>query len=501
MKREGFQKPRKARFTTESVNEKKPKTGPRLVQKASSSSYEAWLDVVPEGSVDKLMRRNGSDNWLMSSPGWPRAVSASSADDSLVPAAIPLSLSGFSAPAFSEVEKLFQNFPMQPMRAGGTGNAKGGPDKFEMGGAIAVHLIRGDMSAVGTGTVSYIDGNGVLAFGHPMFQVGELYAPVSTAEVHTVIPSAMSAFVIASPNQEIGSLIHDRKSTVSADTSLRSRMVPIDIKVNSKSGESGTFHVEVLNDSFFIGTLAGMAAFNAANNYLPDRDHLTAKIRSKVVVKNHGALEFTDYLYSKNGSLGLIGGARGLRAIMPLVMNPFEPVDIDRVELEIDADYASNFGDIERLRLPTSELTPGKSSYVLVDMTTYNGDRVTQKVPFTVPKKLAGSVVRLEVTAGDATQIDAAPPKNIKEFIALLRELLPGDMFAVTLYTADEGVAIDGKLIRDLPASAADKMKKATRTDPDTTSVYQPLFRSLVKSDRVINGGQSILVRVADLED
>jgi hypothetical protein len=102
-----------------------------------------------------------------------------------------------------------------------------------MGGSIAVQLIRGDMSAAATGTVSYVDGNNVLAFGHPMFQTGETYAPVATSYVHTVIPSAQSAFVMASPIKEIGALTQDRQAAIAADTNLRVPSIPVSITINS----------------------------------------------------------------------------------------------------------------------------------------------------------------------------------------------------------------------------------------------------------------------------
>jgi thiamine-phosphate diphosphorylase len=42
--------------------------------------------------------------------------------------------------------------------------------------------------------------------------------------------------------------------------------------------------------------------------------------------------------------------------------------------------------------------------------------------------------------------------------MAALRKLLPGNVYAVTIYTADEGAAVRGKLIKDLPASALDRL-------------------------------------------
>jgi hypothetical protein len=204
-----------------------------------------------------------------------------------------------------------------PVRAGGgTGTSnvtETPPTKFEMGGSIAVQLLRGDMNAAATGTVSYVDGNNVLAFGHPMFQTGETYAPVATSYVHTVVPSAASAFVLASPIKEIGSLTQDRQAMIAADTNLRTTTVPVSIQVNSFAGkraEKGTFNVEVMDNKFLTPAITGAALMNAVNYYLPDRDDVTARVESSVKIKGGQPIEFVDYLYANDGASSVMGAHR-----------------------------------------------------------------------------------------------------------------------------------------------------------------------------------------------
>src|SRR5205807_8568916 len=139
------------------------------------------------------------------------------------------------APAFGQLEKLFGDSNIVPMRAGGTsgGKSEAGPTQFLPGAPLAVELIRGDMSAVGICTVSYVEGDKVLSCGHPIFGTGETYAPVSTASIHAVVPSAQSAFLMGSSINEIGSLVQDRQAAIVADTGLRSPTIPIDIEISS----------------------------------------------------------------------------------------------------------------------------------------------------------------------------------------------------------------------------------------------------------------------------
>jgi hypothetical protein len=515
MKKEGFKAPRRIAIETtrrggggspaaaRTASSARRNAGPR-----AATTHAEWLEIAPRGQVGAALDRLGPPRkpWLMSAPLPPaprRPAGGVRGHDGgergMTAHALPLAMSGFTAPAFDQARRIMSSYPLEPMAAGGTGDSDAGPSEFALGSAIAVQLVRGDMSMAGTGTVSFVEGQGVLAFGHPMFQAGEIYAPVAAAEIHTVIPSAMSAFILSSPLRELGSLVQDRQSTISADVGVKTRMIPVDVVIEAGEGarrEKGEFHVQVLNNRFFTGALAAITTMNAVSLYLPDRDHVTATMHSKVKVKGYEPLQFTDYLYSSSGAMGVVDGARGLRVLVPLLMNPFAPVEVERVELKVDLRWDTNFGDIKSLKLPARELEPGKKTWVDVELTRYDGKPVTDRVPFMVPASLAGSIIRLEVTAGDAAQLDAAPPENVEDLMKAFRKLLPGNVYAVTLFTADEGAAIDGKIIRDLPSSALDKLHTGASTPRVET--YRAIARSTSRANRVINGKQSVLIKVRD---
>jgi hypothetical protein len=494
MKKEGFGAYRRATVTA-SVG-----GGPKIVQPAAATMSD-WRRLTPTVDVQAAMDALGPahKSWLLSAP-LPEAVTKPvETDGQTMQAAVPLSVSGFSAPAFGQLEKLFGDSNIVPVRAGGSTSSpmKDGPTKFEMGGAIAVELIRGDMSASAIGTVSYIDGDKVLAFGHPMFQTGETYAPVSTAIVHTVIPSSQSAFVMATASTEIGSLTEDRQSSIAADTGLRTPTIPMDIEITSTSGkhsDSGSFRVDVLANKFLTPAIAGAALMNAINYYLPDRDDVTARVESTVKVKGIAEpIQFTDYLYANDGAASVMGAVRGLRVIVPLMLNPYVPVTIERIDLKVDLKFEANYGDVKELKIATGDLVVGRNM-IKVLMSSYDSKDIVEEIPVDVPKSLAGSIVQLEVVAGDAAKLDAAPPTDFPSLIAAFRKLLPGNVWAATIYPADEGVALDGKVVRDLPASVVDKLHPQSHTQ--RAQAYKPVARTVSPAKRVINGSASMLLRV-----
>ncbi len=505
MKKEGLDTPRRA---TPMVAAGGSATAPKIVRNppATMSDWKRLAPTVdPQAALDALGPAHRS--WLMSAP-LPSPVGKPSENElGAMTASVPLSVSGFSAPAFNELSKIFADSNVVPMRAGGTGTSSTSssssaseltPSKFEMGGSIAVQLIRGDFSGAATGTVTYVDGNNVLAFGHPMFQTGETYAPVATSHVHTVIASSMNAFVLASPIKEIGSLTQDRQAAIAADTNLRTTMIPISISVTTTRGkrtETGVFNVEVLDNKFMTPSLAGAALMNAIQYYLPDRDDVTAKVESSVRIKgDKKPIEFVDYLYANDGAGSVMGAVRGLRVLVPLMLNPYAPITVERVDINVDLRFEANYGEIREIRVPTAELVAGKRNTVQVLMSTWDGKDVTEDVVFDVPTNLAGTIVNLEVTAGDSAKLDAAPPTDLPSLIAAFRKLLPGNVWAVTIYPADEGVALEGKLVRDLPASAQDKLHPQSHSQRATA--VKALKRSTSPAKRVVNGASSMLVRV-----
>jgi hypothetical protein len=474
-----------------------------------ASTMEDWKRISPvaarTGKVDlaDAMAALGPrhKSWLLSAPFPPPVPRAQQqAEGQTLTASVPLAISGFSAPAFNVLSQLFNDSTMMPVRAGGTGGVPTDdqPKQFTPGGPISLPLIRGDMAAAPSGTVTFLDQNRVLAFGHPMFGSGEWYAPVSTAYVHTVITSMQSAFHVTSPVNEVGALVMDRQASIMADTTLRARMIPIDIAVTTTHGKTvnkGTFHVEILDNKYLTAPIAGAAVMNAINYFLPDREEVTARIDSHVrIAGERQPISFVDFVYAGDGAGTVMGSVRGLRVLVPLINNPYAPVKIESIKLDIDLRYEINMGEIKEVRVPGAELIPGQRNMVEVKMKTYNNADIVEMVPVDVPNSLAGSIVQLEVTCGDSAKLDAAPPVDLPSLIAAVRKLLPGTVWSATLYPADEGVALEGKLVKDLPGTARDKLAPQSHTQ--RAVAYKPMARTLANASRVVEGTSTMLVRV-----
>src|SRR5262249_36066750 len=90
------------------------------------------------------------------------------------------------------------------MASKATGSAGAPPARLAPGDAVAVDLLRGDASLSAIGTITAVDGDRVLAFGHPFFLTGPTRLPMSTAEIVAVIPNLESSFKIGASGTPLG---------------------------------------------------------------------------------------------------------------------------------------------------------------------------------------------------------------------------------------------------------------------------------------------------------
>jgi hypothetical protein len=89
----------------------------------------------------------------------------------LTPIETPLTFAGFQPQVLREVAPLFQQFGLTPVQGGATAALRGSrpvdgwQDSLKPGEMVAAVLVSGDLAVTGMGTVTYNDGEKVLAFG------------------------------------------------------------------------------------------------------------------------------------------------------------------------------------------------------------------------------------------------------------------------------------------------------------------------------------------------
>ena len=438
--------------------------------------------------------------------GRPTGVASRSAPPVVAPAVagmqrvgIPLNVSGFHPRVVEELRQAFSPFGLEPMQAGGGGDESGGPTRFENGGSIAVALVRGDLSMTGIGTVTHVEGNRLVAFGHPMLSVGEVYLPVMTARVHSFIPSLASSYKLGSPIAVTGALVMDRQAAIAADMDQRVDMVPIEVVINAGAQPTRTFRAEVVRHKLFTPMLAGMVVMSAGAEAAPDLTTAVVSIESTLKIKGYEALTFRDRLFSADGmSPRLLAFSGAFRAMHEILFNPFENVSMEKLSFRMNIDYNGDAAEMIALKVDSLEVDPGQKVNLYVTLRKYRGPEYVETIPFVVPKEYAGQNLWVELIPGNFARPPVPMPETLRGIIDNLRQQPhPSDSFVISLMKPAEGVSYRGRLMPELPPSAIDTLRQTTslrRVDS-----FRAVTHIVRPAGRVVVGRQSITFKVKDL--
>jgi hypothetical protein len=454
---------------------------PAAMSGAMASSHAGF------GSPDALSRGLGLP---------PIGPAPANGEPRLLRASVPLTVSGFSPRTVGELAEEMRPTGLVPLQAGGGGHI--GPPAaghVEPGSAIGVELVRGDMSTVATGTVTYVNGSDVLAFGHPLFGIGEVYLPMVDAEIHAFLPSLSQSFKMSSPLNEVGTLVQDRPACIVGDLDARTTMLPIDVRVTGPGVEPRLFHAEVARNRRLTPMLASTVIGNAIADAEPDVTDMIVTVTSKVGVKGYAPLELRDQIFSPEGvSSHALASSRGLRAMDALLVNPFEPVTLDRMDVDVRVEYRHDVAEIVGVALPTQEVRAGDTVDLRVTLRPYAGSEYVETVPVIIPRTVAGQLLKIEVASGASVRPDLPQAETLPVYIDNMRKSYSASAIVVTLQTPDDGASLRGRLISGLPDSALDTLRPGNQTN--RAGAYHIADRTLFPARQLVSGKEELSVVV-----
>ncbi|HVV49602.1 MAG TPA: SpoIVB peptidase S55 domain-containing protein [Polyangia bacterium] len=428
--------------------------------------------------------------------GLPPITPGAGNEPRLIRASVPLSVSGFSPRTVGELGDALRPTGLVPLQAGG-GRKLGPPaaGHVEPGSAIGVELVRGDMSTVATGTVTYVNGSDVLAFGHPLFGIGEVYLPLVDAEIYTFLPSLSQSFKMSAPLNEVGTLVQDRPACIMGDLDARTTMLPVDVRVTGPGVEPRLFHAEVARNRRLTPMLASMVVGNAIADAEPDVTDMIVTVTSKVGVKGFAPLELRDQIFSPEGvSSHALASSRGLKAVGELLFNPFEPVVLDRMDVDVRVEFRRDVAEIVGVALPTQEVHAGDTVDMRVTMRPYAGSEYVETVPVIIPRTVAGQTLKIEVSSGAAVKPDMPAAETLPVYMDNLRKAYSASAIVVTLQTPDDGASLRGRLISGMPASALDTLRSGNQTARAGT--YHIADRTVFPARQLVSGKEDLTVAV-----
>ena len=380
----------------------------------------------------------------------------------LRPIATPLSFGGFDTSVIDPVVSVFRDQGFVPVMAGSmqTNGAQVARSATVLrpGDPIGVALMSGDLELGATGTVTEVLGDRVYAFGHPFYGLGPTQFPMTRAYVHTVLPSLLSSQKIASTGEVIGTVSQDRATTIAGTLGPGPAMIPVKLTLNSERGTRKTFNMAMVNDELFTPLLAYLSILNTLTSYERQNGVGTYTLKGTASIKGHGAIAFEDLFTGDQPSAG--AAASVVAPINFLLRNAFENVEIEGLNLEVEASEQPRSATLERVWIDGTRIRPGTTVDLKVLMRTYRGEEITKTMPVQIPSNARGSVsimvadgIRLAQWEQRELQIQPLQTHGLPQMIRVLNSTRKNNRLYVRLVTRDGGAVVKGESLAALPSS------------------------------------------------
>lgn len=411
---------------------------------------------------------------------------------------IPLALPPLNAEVMQFVQPLFDAFNFTPVQAAGGGSpTKESP--VEAGQIIGTEIVRGDVSFFGFGTITYVDGNELLAYGHPSFGEGNVNLPMSGGYVHFIFPSRSRSFKVASPTQPIGTLVQDREPAIAGIIGKHPSYTPVNVNVQTTDGKQHEKYYEVIQHRSISPIYTGVAAayiIDALEFYRSD--HML-NLDASITLKAHPDLKRRELVYkntfssSSSPSFGIMQTL--MLPLLQLGSNPYTKVQVENVTLNLEIGDKRRTARIQSLRMDKLRYRPGTTVAVEITLQPYLEAPITQTGTITIPKDAPEGLVTL--LAGNANfheswQRSRAPlnfrHKNINQLIELLQRGERNSDIIMELFVPEPGLTVQGEEFENLPPSVMSVMNTAKQTGDSGYTTATTLQIDKVATDYVISG-------------
>lgn len=422
----------------------------------------------------------------------------------LEPILTPLSLQGFVAGAVSSFAPQLASAGLIPVL--GSGSSRGDSwanAPVEPGSTIAVQLVRGDMEVAASGTVTYISGNRIYAFGHPFLSIGYTDFPLTKAAVLGVIPSLMNSQKISASLEPFGVIRQDRATGILGLKDEKPKMIPVRVRLDSSRGETRRLNYEVITDPLLTPFLL---AFTVNNTIVASERSVggqTLLVKSEIQLTGHPKVVFENAVASQTSATA----AAAVAAAAPLsylLTSGFENLNVESVDIALSASEEAREAVLEKVWQDRDEARPGEEVQLTVFLRRPNGAVESARYPVKIPDGLPPGPLKIMVGDGvTITRIDAQTedaefiPKDVNQLVRAINLLKKNDRLYIRLFREQEGAVVAGQGLPGLPPSIL-ALYNSRRTKGDIQPINLVVFveHELPQTNYVVTGQKVIEIKV-----
>ncbi len=436
-----------------------------------------------------------------SSPGPSEAV-PQNYSQILQPIDAPFVFNGFSENSIKMFADKFAAAGIVPVMGVGSASMDKQPEPIEPGSAVSAVLVRGDMDAAATCTVTYMDKDHLLACGHPLMQYGMVDMPMTKANVVATLASPLNAFKIINTTEPIGSFVQDRHTGILGRFNKQPDMIPVTLTIHSAAGPK-QFHYEVLNNAKMTPLMMMATVFNALQGMNQYGEETTYRMNGHIEVNGYPAVRMTNMFSPVENMPTAFAVATALGDHFNRIFdNPFEAPKISGVSLEFNLEKDRRSAALESARTDVTEARPGDEITIETVLRPYRGERIVRQIPVRVPTSAPKGTLRILVSDAETLDRKSRPNQTVSQkldlnsTIELLNKEHLNDHLYVSLLEPNPQATVEDKVMPAVPLSVMNVMEGMRATNEMVVLGESAVNESSTPVGYVVNGSQIISLTI-----
>jgi hypothetical protein len=433
-----------------------------------------------------------------------------SAANSLTPIATPLSFGGFAGGTLRSYEPQFRALGLSVLQGSGgvaAQRAKQNPtpdnNPLQPGSSIVIPLVRGDLDISAGGTVTYIDGDKLYAFGHPLFNLGFSDLPVHKARTITVFPSLQSSFEVLEGTDPVGALRQDRGAGVLGILGQNAKMIPVRVQMTTSRGVKKSLNYEIARDRFLMPLIVNLTLFDTIISSERAMGVSTLAVRGTIKIKGEEPVEIDNRFSSDSNSPAFASLSIAL-PINFLLTSGFKNLDFEAIDVEIKAAEDDRAAMLDSLRVDRTELKSGEALSLTVVCEKVDGQTAEDTYPIRIPPEITpGQVFMLVADGTTIMDMDAREqgeeliPRNLTQLIKFINNIRKNGRLYVRLFRREAGAVVKGEGLPGLPPSILSILRSERNAGSMSPIQTAPLLEyELPVSDYVVSGSKLLTISI-----
>lgn len=412
---------------------------------------------------------------------------------------VPLIINSSAKPLFPVLQNWWQENGFIPI-IGGNSIQGDKVQGLKEGDAIAVSFITGDIDISAIGTVTYIDQNKVFAFGHPLFNLGNISFPMAKAEIQTLVPNLMSSFKVGNTGETIGTFKQDFSSAVFGILGEKPPLIPFKINT-SFNNQNRAFNFYLADHNLLSPILANYVlneAFAATESNLYEG---TWDIAGVIDIEGHQNV-IIDNIYS--GFLSMPEASTFVSSIFGyLLNNEFEKVKIKNIELNATISNEQKIADLLEVNSNKLDVKKGDKITFTIAIKPYQKDVESYNYILEIPHHLQpGKYFILFGGAEEFNRFDyfyyykLTNIDSLNQVIKLINNIKRNDRIYVRIFRSSPSLIVKSKIMSDLPPTYFDIIDSPRAAGGANKVFMENLWEDSIQTNYVIKGLRRVMIEV-----